>query len=120
MGNPWSKGPTIASVAAEVFSRHRTYADHDARIYESLRDLAQVSLRLFGQVEARFLADKTQTADHGALSTEELHREFIRSIRDGQQEVFPLVEVSIVGFEILRVTEALIKLDDALSQVSIS
>lgn len=111
---------TIVGVTMEVLARTPSYAEHSARAYEVLWELAQLSLGIFDRIEARFAGGALQAGEKPAW-TEEIHKQLIKAIRDAYtapRHIFPLVEVSVVAFEIRRVTELLADLDDTLAQLA--
>jgi uncharacterized membrane protein YgaE (UPF0421/DUF939 family) len=108
---------TVAEVAQQVLTRRPEYADEPARVYEMLWDLAQVSFAILGQVESRLSGDATQVGDTTPTWGDEMHRCLIKAIHAayaGPRDVFPLVEVSVVAFEIRRATEAAGELADVV------
>lgn len=108
---------TIAQVTEEAISRRPSYAHEPARVYQILWELAQLSLSIFEQVKARFAEQPSGPVGPASDWTEETHKQLIRTLRQAHKsplDVFPLVEVAVVGFEIRRVTEAAGELADAL------
>jgi uncharacterized membrane protein YgaE (UPF0421/DUF939 family) len=107
---------TVADVTQQALASRPEYAREPARVYEMLWDLAQVSFAILHQVEARLSGEKTQAGDAIPTWGEEMHRCLIKAIHAayaGPRDVFPLVEVSVVAFEIRRATEAAAELADA-------
>ncbi len=108
---------TVAEVTQQVLAKRPDYAHEPARVYEMLWDLAQVSFAVLGQVESRLSGEATQVG--GTIPTwgEEMHRCLVKAIHAayaGPKDVFPLVEVSVVAFEIRRATEAAAELADVV------
>jgi uncharacterized membrane protein YgaE (UPF0421/DUF939 family) len=105
---------TILRVTAEVLENQPGYIQHSARVYEILWELAQPGFAIFGRLVEDMASDQAH-ADRGIPGwSEDLHKQFIKGIRDGHQEVFPLVEISVVEFEIRRVTESLSEIESLI------
>lgn len=108
---------TVADVAQQVLAKGPEYADEPARVYQVLWDLAQVSFATLDQVEARLSGAKPQVREATPTWSQEMHRCLIKAIHAayaGPKDVFPLVEVSVVAFEIRRAMEAAAELADAV------
>ncbi len=106
----------ILKVTAELLDRSPRYADQPAPVYEILWDLAQPSFGILGRIQARLSGNEPGEKVPGW--TDEAHLRFIKAIRDGYRDVFPLVELSVVEFEIRRTTQLLAELDDALADLA--
>jgi hypothetical protein len=108
---------TIVEVTEQVLRRRPGYAREPARVYEILWELAQLSFAIFEQVGARLSGTPPQAGESVPTWTEEAHRRLIRAIRQAHtapQDIFPLVEVAVVGFEVRRVTELAVELAEAV------
>jgi hypothetical protein len=112
---------TILRVTTDTLRRVPEYADHPARVYEILWELAQLSFTIFDQIESRLDNGSSESTEMSSW-TEELHSQLVKGIREGYKsprDIFPLVEVSVVAFEIRRATELLAELDRAIPEYSI-
>ena len=109
---------TIASVTQETLSKHPKYVSEPSRAYEILWELAQLSFTLFDQVQRRLLHETPPSGETVSRWTDEMHKCLIKGIREAHAaplDIFPLVEVSVVAFEVRRVTELVANLADALA-----
>lgn len=99
---------TIAQVAEEVLTQRPSYADEPARVYEILWDLSQLSFTILERAEERLSGAASSKEQPTRTWTEEVHRNLVRAIRQAYtapKDIFPLVEVCVVAFEIRRATE---------------
>ncbi len=109
---------TIVRVTREILERQPKYIKEPARAYEILWDLAQLSFAILGRVEARLAGAAPEEQEAMPSWTEEIHKRLIKAIREAHTaplDIFPLVEVSVVAFEVRRVTEVAAELAEAVA-----
>lgn len=101
---------TIVRVTTEILEKEPRYITHSAPVYETIWDLAQSGFAIFDRLVEEMTSGR---ASEEALPgwTEDLHKRFIESIRDGHPDIFPLAEISVVEFEIRSVTQLVSKLE---------
>lgn len=112
---------TILRVTEDMLNRTPEYADHHAHAYDILWKLAHVSFRIFDRIENRLTGTDKTLSEDAPMWTEELHKQLISGLRSAYtapRDVFPLVEVAVVAFEIRRVTEHLSELDGLIERSS--
>ena len=101
-------GAAIARVTAEILEREPRYIKEPARAYEILWELAQPSFHALEHIEAH-LSGQAPTAEEAPEEwTDEVHRTLIKAIREAYvapRDIFPLVEVAVVAFEVRHVTQ---------------
>ena len=97
-------------MTTEILEKEPRYITHSAPVYETIWDLAQSGFAIFDRLVEEMTSGR---ASEEALPgwTEDLHKRFIESIRDGHPDIFPLAEISVVEFEIRSVTQLVSKLE---------
>jgi uncharacterized membrane protein YgaE (UPF0421/DUF939 family) len=109
---------TIVRLTEQILSREPKYVSEPARVYEILWDLAQIGFSTLDAVEAHLAGTASQEGDSIPTWTDDVHSRLIKGIRDVYEaplDVFPLVEVSVMAFEVRRVTELANELADAIA-----
>lgn len=101
-------GAAIARVTAQILEREPRYAKEPARAYEILWELAQPSFHALDHLEAHLSGQAPPAEEAPEEWTDEVHRTLIKAIREAYvapRDIFPLVEVAVVAFEVRHVTE---------------
>ncbi len=101
----------ISLVTAEVLERVPLYVEEQAPVYGILWDLAQPGLGKLDHIVARL--NNLDTAQPHEW-TDSLHARFIQGIREADRERYPLVETSVVEFQIRRATQLLAEMDGCI------
>lgn len=95
---------SIAEVTLETLVGSPEQGQQAASIYETLWEIAQPGLRLLEVAEECLAGDAVDRGGGREVWTEELHKRFIECLREHRTEVYPLVESSVVEYEIRRAT----------------
>jgi len=109
----------IIRVTGQTLEREPKYIGEPARVYEILWDLAHLGFTMLDQAERRLAGGASEVGETTPMWTEELHMRLIKGIRDvyeAPRDIFPLVEVSVVAYEMRRVTELAANLADAVAR----
>jgi len=109
---------SIIRVTEQMIEREPKYIGEPARVYEILWDLAHLGFTILDQAQRRLAGGASEVGETTPTWTEEVHMRLIKGIRDvyeAPRDIFPLVEVSVVAYEVRRVTELAANLADAVA-----
>lgn len=109
---------SIVRVTEQMIEREPKYVGEPARVYEILWDLAHMGFTILEQAQRRLAGGASEVGETTPTWTEDVHLRLIKGIRDmyeAPRDVFPLVEVSVVAYEVRRVTELAANLADAVA-----
>lgn len=95
------------------------YAEHDAHVYEILREMAQTSIDEIEEIE-KYLRGEAESPAGGRKWSDSVHMSLIAAVRAAHRaprDVFPLMEVTVVAHEIRWATKILTETIEKISDL---